>query len=140
MSRGNWCCSSFRTICLRKGIYLKIENIHIKGTFGQGGVLHLFKTIYFWLQVIQKLLQERHFHLIHCQDLNTLLPGILVGKFLRRPIIFDSHYPYPQMLEAISGSLFVKCLSIFERALCHIVDRIITVNHVMYKRFKRMKF
>ena len=36
---------------------------------------------------------------IHCHDLDTLPLGFVLGKLKRKPIVYDAHESFPDMLE-----------------------------------------
>lgn len=116
---------------------VEIYNIHIKGEYGIGGGAHVLKTLRFWGKVAVMLLRERGTFAIHCQDLNTLPPGLIAGRMRRRPVIFDSHDPYPELIGVIERRAVITILAVMEKVLCRYVDAIITVNDLMCARFKR---
>jgi len=118
---------------------ISIENILISSRYGVSGLNAIFKTIRFWWIALKKLCSLRNeFAIIHCQDLSTLIPGIIAARLLRKPIVFDSHDPYPEMLSISHSSMIVNIASHIEKFLCRRVTAILTVNHLMRKRFEKI--
>jgi len=117
---------------------VEVVDIRLQGTFGVGGYLHGLKTLWYWVLAMRQLLANRDWDAVHCQDLNTLLPGYLAGQFAKKPVVFDAHDPYPEMLELAQPGLIHWALRTLEAFLCRRVDYIITVNQLMAQRFRSL--
>jgi len=118
---------------------IPVENILIRGTYGTGGGRLLLKTVHFWTKALRKLLSSASdFDVIHCQDLNTLIPGFVAAKMLRKPLVYDAHDPYPEMLELTQPKMIVNWARFIEKFLCQRVDCVVTVNQLMRKRFEKI--
>jgi glycosyltransferase involved in cell wall biosynthesis len=115
---------------------VRVENIVFRGAFGVGGYLHGLKTLWFWILVIKRLLGRRKWDAVHCQDLNTLLPGYLAARLVKKIVIYDAHDPYPEMFELSQPKFIIRTLRKIEAFLCRHVDYIITVNQLMARRFQ----
>ena len=114
-----------------------IDPIHIQGRFGQAGVGVAFQVIRFWVAAVLKLVgHSNRYTIIQCQDLNTLLPGIVVSVFLKKKLIFDCHDPYPEMIATTHSRALVRAAQWMEKRMCRAVDAVITVNQAMRKRFE----
>jgi glycosyltransferase involved in cell wall biosynthesis len=118
---------------------IAVENILIRGTYGTGGVDLIFKTLLFWCFAFGRLVKKRaSYSIIHCQDLNTILPAWFAARLLCKSIVFDSHDPYPEMLSLTQPAMVVALARYVERFFCRRVDAVLTVNRLMQERFRRM--
>jgi glycosyltransferase involved in cell wall biosynthesis len=118
---------------------IPVENILIRGTYGTGGVDLIFKTLQFWWIAFWRLVKKRaDYSIIHCQDLNTILPAWFAARLLRKAIVFDSHDPYPEMLSLTQPAFVVAAARTIERFFCRRVDAVLTVNRLMEERFRRI--
>jgi glycosyltransferase involved in cell wall biosynthesis len=118
---------------------IPVENILIRGTYGTGGVDLIFKTLHFWWIAFRRLLKKRSsYSIIHCQDLNTILPAWCAARLLGKAIVFDSHDPYPEMLSLTQPAAVVAVARFVERFFCRRVDAVLTVNRLMQERFRRI--
>jgi len=91
--------------------------------------------------LLKGLLQEALSHQVdvfHCQDLNTLVPGLVASRLLNKPVVFDAKDPYPEMISIVHSAAFVKFTNFVERFLCRHVDTIRTVNQLMRQRFEKI--
>ncbi len=88
--------------------------------------LNLILFPVFWAWCFFYLLKDG-FDVVHCHDLDTLLPGLLAAKLKRKKIVFDAHEHYPSMIS--SQSAFAGKMALFlEKLLLPKVDRVITVS------------
>lgn len=91
---------------------------------------------------------KKHISVIHVHDLPYALPVILLGKILRRPVVFDMHEDYVAMLNSglkeesigkrIPFFLFLKLLEIEERISLALATKIIVVVEEEIKRLSAM--
>ncbi len=116
---------------------LRISNIASTGTFSQGGILQGLRTLAFWFKAIRILLHAR-FDALQCQDLNTVLPGLIACRLRRKPVIFDAHDPYPEMFELSQPGYILAIMRRLEAFLSRRVDHLITVNQLMAERFRKL--
>ncbi len=116
---------------------LEITNIASSGTFSRGGILQGMRTLAFWFKAFCTLLRAE-FDALQCQDLNTVLPGLLACRLRRRPVIFDAHDPYPEMFELSQPGYILAIMRGLEKFLSRRVDTIITVNELMAARFREL--
>lgn len=107
---------------------IKISRIRVKSSFGRG-VFQMRGFLRFWWLMLQKCLRSR-FDVVHCSDLDTLIPGLIAAKLRRSKLIFDAHELYPFLFSARFSVpirvVMAKILQFFERFLCSFVDQIIT--------------
>ena len=118
---------------------IPIDNISVRASYETKGIYIVFKTIGFWLIALYKLFIYRHqVDVFHCQDLNTLVPGLVASRLLNKPVVFDAKDPYPEMISIVHSAAFVKFTNFVERFLCRHVDTIRTVNQLMRQRFEKI--
>src|SRR5947208_315525 len=67
---------------------------------------------------------------IHCNDLDTLLPGVLAKKKFGCRVVFDAHEFFP-VADPLCGWLDTKFFSLVEWLLIRHVDAIVTVNPLL---------
>jgi len=78
---------------------IRVKRVLIKSAYGQG-LKQLFGFISFWIVVFWRLMIF-NFDIVHCVDLNTLVPGFLAAKIKRKKVVYDSHEDFPaSMLDA----------------------------------------
>lgn len=118
---------------------IPIDNILIRANYGTKGICVIFKTIGFWIVALCKLFKNRQqVDVFHCQDLNTVVPGLVASRLLKKPIVFDAHDPYPEMISVVHSVIIVKFARFIEKFLCRQVDAVLTVNQLMRKRFEKI--
>jgi glycosyltransferase involved in cell wall biosynthesis len=117
----------------------RIDPIRIQGHYGEAGFGVACEVFRFWIAAIISLYRHRSaFSIIQCQDLNTLLPGIVISKMYRKKLIFDCHDPYPEMISTTHSRALVQAAKWMEKWMCRGVDAVITVNHQMKRRFEKI--
>jgi glycosyltransferase involved in cell wall biosynthesis len=55
------------------------------------------KVPFFWLACLQKA-KEKEFLIVHAHDFDTLPAGFLISKFQERPLVYDAHESYAEMI------------------------------------------
>src|SRR5216683_2778028 len=88
---------------------VEVERVFLPSVHGRGNTQLFF---YAWLYV--KMLwrgRQSSFDVVHCHDLDTLPLGFVLGKLKRKPIVYDAHESFPDML---SGSVH----PIVKRGVC----------------------
>lgn len=65
--------------------------------------------------------------IIHCNDLDTLLAGVVVRRIHGVPVVYDSHENWPYS-DVEAGWYHVWFFRLFERFLVRNVDRVVTVS------------
>jgi len=106
------------------------ETVHVRrlAGLGLGGkvgmVLHY---PYFTMRTIVTGL-GMEFDAVHSHDLDTLLPGIILAKIKRRPLVYDAHEHYAKMVEDDLPGPAVVILDRIEKAWVRKPDMIIAAN------------
>ncbi len=114
---------------------IRVERLPIASSYGRGtGQLPLL--LRFWTRVLRVGMQKP-WDVVHCHDFDTLPPGWLLGKWRRRPIIFDAHESYHEMLAANVSPLIKKAIAASERWLVKRIDLLITVGRILEEEYRR---
>jgi len=112
---------------------VEVERVFLRSTHGRGSTQILF---YAWLYI--KMLwrgMRTQFDAIHCHDLDTLPLGFVLGKLKRKPVVYDAHESFPDMLEGSVPRVVQRCLVILENFLVRRVDLLITVGEKLRRHF-----
>lgn len=91
-----------------KGKKIKFFLIGIKGEYGVSSAKTYLGMVFFNLKLLYTLVKKRkEYSIIHACDFDTVIPGFLVAKFLKKKLIYDifdyyadSHY-MPNVLASI---------------------------------------
>jgi glycosyltransferase involved in cell wall biosynthesis len=67
---------------------------------------------------------------VHCNDLDTLLPGVLAKKKFGCRLVYDAHEFYP-VADSLCRWLDMKFFYLVERLLIHHADAVVTVNPML---------
>ena len=78
--------------------------------------------------VRQRLASGRAADVVHCNDLDTLPIGVRLKRATGRPIVYDAHEVFADMIETDVPKLVVDYVFRLERKLAPQADRIITVS------------
>ncbi|MFQ5884197.1 MAG: glycosyltransferase family 4 protein [Thermoplasmata archaeon] len=118
---------------------VRVSRLAIKSSFGQG-ILQMGGFLRFWWQTVLRCLQTE-FDIVHCSDLDTLIPGVVVAKLRGSRVVFDAFECYPFFFSARFPyplrTAVQKVLHIIERSLCLFVDHIITVSDYLGEHYRR---
>jgi glycosyltransferase involved in cell wall biosynthesis len=103
------------------------------------GLKQILPLIRFWKAALVQLKSYQP-DLVHCHDFDTLLPGILLGRQLNIPVIYDSHEYYGELigshLPVISGVILKKAILVIERSLSRRASAVIAVDTNLAKRYQ----
>ena len=75
------------------------------------------------------------FDVVHCHDLDTLPLGFVLGKLQRKPIVYDAHENFPDMLHGNVHPLLERGLVLLENFLIRRVNLLITVGEKLRRHF-----
>jgi glycosyltransferase involved in cell wall biosynthesis len=75
------------------------------------------------------------FEVVHCHDLDTLPLGFLLGKLKRKPIVYDAHESFPDMIEGSVHPRVQGVLVRLENFLIRRIDLLITVGEKLRRHF-----
>ena len=112
---------------------VEVERVFLRSTHGRGATQMFF---YAWLYL--KLVWRgmwMSFDVVHCHDLDTLPPGFLIAKLKRKPIVFDAHENFSDMLEGSVPGVIRNGLVRVENFLIRRIDLLITVGEKLRRHF-----
>src|SRR5260370_25586457 len=87
-------CRAAATDCM-EGV--EVERVFLASAHGRG-TTQLFFYAWLYLKMLWRGLRTP-FDVVHCHDLDTLPLGFVLGKLKRKPIVYDAHESFPDMLE-----------------------------------------
>jgi glycosyltransferase involved in cell wall biosynthesis len=112
---------------------VEVERVFLPSKHGRG-TTQIFFYAWLYLKMFWRAWRTS-FDAVHCHDLDTLPLGFVVGKLKRKPIVYDSHESFPDML---AGNIHPKV----QRGLVHLenffirrVDLLITVGEKLRRHF-----
>ena len=105
---------------------VEVERVFLNSKHGRG-TTQLFYYALLYLRMLWRGWRTQ-FDVAHCHDLDTLPLGILLGKLKRRPVIYDAHESFPDMLEGSVHRSVLKGLTLLENFLIRRADLVITVG------------
>jgi glycosyltransferase involved in cell wall biosynthesis len=112
---------------------VEVERVFLPSTHGRGNT-QLFFYAWLYLKMMWRGWRSS-FDVIHCHDLDTLPLGFVLGKLKGKPIVYDAHESFTDMLDGnIHGSL-QRTLIQLENFLIRRVDLLITVGEKLRRHF-----
>ena len=112
---------------------VEVERVFLASAHGRGPTQVVF---YAWLYL--KMLWRGFridFDAVHCHDLDTLPLGFVLGKLKRRPIVYDAHESFPDMLAGSVPPAMQAGLEALENFLIRRIDLLITVGEKLRQHF-----
>jgi glycosyltransferase involved in cell wall biosynthesis len=107
-----------------------VQSLHGRGT------TQLFFYAWLYLKMFWRAWRIR-FDVVHCHDLDTLPLGFALGKLKRKPIVYDSHESFPDMLEGSVHPAVRNGLFSLENWLIRRIDLLITVGEKLRRYFEQ---
>jgi len=112
---------------------VEVERVFLSSQHGRGNTQLLF---YAWLYL--KMLWRGWripFDLIHCHDLDTIPLGFVLGKLKGKPIVYDAHESFPDMLSGNVHLIMRRGVYWLEDFLIRRVGLLITVGEKLRRHF-----
>lgn len=112
---------------------VEVERVFLASRHGRGATQIFF---YGWLYL--KMLWRgwrSSFDAVHCHDLDTLPLGFVLGRLKRRPVVYDAHESFPDMLDGSVPAAVRRGLVRLENFLIRRVDLLITVGEKLRRHF-----
>jgi glycosyltransferase involved in cell wall biosynthesis len=113
-----------------------IERMSARSFFGTG-LRQLGGFLRFWLWLIRRGLALRP-RLVHCHDLDTFPPALVIAKLLRVPLVFDNHELYAEMQVGRMARPAVWLIAIIERWAMRLATQPVVVSHIAREYFARV--
>ncbi len=112
---------------------VEVERVFLSSSHGRGSTQIFFYTL-LYLRMLFRCLRTP-FDVVHCHDLDTLPLGFLVGKLKRKPVVYDAHESFPDMLEGSVNPSIRRGLVKLENFLIRRTDLLITVGEKLREFF-----
>jgi glycosyltransferase involved in cell wall biosynthesis len=112
---------------------VEVERVFLPSKHGRG-TTQIFFYAWLYLKMFWRAWRTS-FDAVHCHDLDTLPLGFAVGKLKRKPIIYDSHESFPDMLEGNVHPAVQRALVRVENFLIRRIDLLITVGQKLRRHF-----
>jgi glycosyltransferase involved in cell wall biosynthesis len=112
---------------------VEVERVFLASAHGRG-TTQLFFYAWLYLKMLWRGLRTS-FDAVHCHDLDTLPLGVLMGKLKRKPIVYDAHESFPDMLDGSVHPAVRRGLVCLENFLIRRVDLLITVGEKLRRHF-----
>jgi glycosyltransferase involved in cell wall biosynthesis len=112
---------------------VEVERVHLASSHGRG-TMQIFFYVALYMHMFWRA-SRIPFDVVHCHDLDTLPLGFVLGKLKRKPIVYDSHESFMDMLEGSINPGLRRVLMGFENFLIRRVDLLITVGEKLRQFF-----
>src|ERR1022692_4051993 len=112
---------------------VQVERIHLASQHGRG-TTQIFFYVTLYLRFLWRGLRTR-FDVLHCHDLDTLPLGYILARLKRKPIVYDSHESFMDMLSGSVHPAVRKAVMRLENFLIRRVDLLITVGEKLRRAF-----
>ena len=112
---------------------VEVERVYLPSRHGRG-ITQIAFYAYLYLKMLWRGLRMP-FDAVHCHDLDTLPLGFILGKLKRRPIVYDAHESFPDMLEGSVPAGVRRGLTRLENFFIRRIDLLITVGEKLKAHF-----
>src|ERR1017187_6887092 len=112
---------------------VEVERVFLSSAHGRG-TLQLFFYAWLYLKMFYQGLRTS-FDVVHCHDLDTLPLGFILGKLKHKPIVYDAHESFPDMLERNVHATVRRGLVRLEDFFIRRIDLLITVGEKLRGHF-----
>ena len=112
---------------------VEVERVFLRSSHGRGST-QIFFYAWLYLQMLYRGMKTS-FDAVHCHDLDTLPLGFALGKLKRKPVVYDAHESFPDMLEGSVPRAVQSCLTTLENFLIRRIDLLITVGEKLRRHF-----
>lgn len=113
---------------------VEVERVFLPSAHGRG-TTQLFFYAWLYLKMLWRAWRTP-FDVVHCHDLDTLPLGFALGKLKRKPVVYDAHESFPDMLEGNVHSAVRGGLVRLENFLIRRIDLLITVGEKLRRHFE----
>jgi glycosyltransferase involved in cell wall biosynthesis len=112
---------------------VEVERVFLRSSHGRGATQAFF-YLGLYLKMFWRGLRTQ-FDIVHCHDLDTLPLGFLLGRLRRKPVIYDAHESFPDMLEGSVPRFVRRGLISLENFLIRRIDLLVTVGEKLRRHF-----
>ncbi len=103
-----------------------VQRVFLASTHGRGPA-QIFWYAWLYLKFFWRGWRTP-FDAVHCHDLDTLPVGYVLGRLKRKPVVYDAHESFPDMLQGSVPAMVRRSLTRLETFLIRRVDLVITVG------------
>jgi len=112
-----------------------VRRIGVKSSYGLGNRQLLLLPL-FWLGAF-RLAWRLQFDTVHCHDFPTLPLGFLIARLRRKPVVFDAHESYHEMLKDNVSPFIKRVIARVERFFVRRLSLLITVGGILEAEYRR---
>lgn len=112
---------------------VEVERVHVASLHGRGMSQILFYALVY-LKMLWRAARAR-FDVVHCHDLDALPLGFVLAVLKRRPLVYDAHESFPDMLVGSVPKVVIGCLRQLETMLIRRTSLLITVGEKLRRHF-----
>jgi len=112
---------------------VEVERVFLSSSHGRGSTQIFFYAL-LYVRMLWRCLRTP-FDAVHCHDLDTLPLGFLVGRLKRKPVVYDAHESFPDMIEGSVHPSIRRALVKLENFLIRRTDLLITVGEKLRQFF-----
>ena len=113
---------------------VEVERVIVRSSHGRGNT-QLFFYVWLYLKMLWRAWRIP-FDAVHCHDLDTVPLGYLVGKLKGKPVVYDAHESFPDMLEGSVHPLVKRFVAWIDRFFTRRIDLLITVGEKLRRHFQ----
>jgi glycosyltransferase involved in cell wall biosynthesis len=114
---------------------VEVTRVHLRSTHGRGA-MQAFFYLALYLEMFWRGLRMSS-DVLHCHDLDTLPVGVALGKLKRRPVVYDAHESFTDMLQGSVNPGILKWIFRLEGFLLRRIDLLVTVGERLRDHFAR---
>ena len=113
---------------------VEVERLFLPSRHGRGNA-QVFFYAWLYLKMLWRAWQCS-FDVVHCHDLDTLPIGFALGKLKRKPIVYDAHESFPDMLKGTIHPFLKNLLTRLENVFIRRISLLITVGETLRRFFE----
>jgi glycosyltransferase involved in cell wall biosynthesis len=114
---------------------IEVERVRMASRHGRG-TTQIFFYFALYIRMLWRGLRTR-FDIVHCHDLDTLPLGFVIGELKRKPVVFDSHDSFPDMISGSVHPWVCRVVRGLETFLARHVDLVIGAGEKLREGFVR---
>jgi len=113
---------------------IRIERIRVRSKYNRK-LSQLPRIFLLWWRMII-IGRKLDIDIIHCHDLDTLFPGIVLKLMRKKPLVYDAHENYALVKSVSLPLFFVRMLRLAEKVLLSKANAIFTASTFVGEEFR----
>jgi glycosyltransferase involved in cell wall biosynthesis len=117
---------------------MRVQDVRSAYGVGAAQLRHLPR---FWKACLSRL-DQLDPDLVHCHDFDTLPAGLWWGLKHRRPVVYDAHEYYADLvrprLKGLAGALLYQAVRLAEAAGARLASGVVTVDETLGARYRQL--